>query len=101
MFKDNTSGIVHTCFILSSSSGGLESKTSGRVGREGLHHRLRSGIDDRDRIATVMGDIDKTGDRINRDKSWVRAYIHHLGYKTCDNIDDRNRIVTKSTGDVK
>ena len=101
MFKDNTSGIVHTCFILSSSSGGLESKTSGRVGREGLHHRLRSGIDDRDRIATVMGDIDKTGDRVNRNKSWVRAYIHHLGYKTSDNIDDRNRIVTEPTGNVK
>lgn len=89
MFKDNTSGIVHPCFTLSSSSGGLESKTSGRVRKEGLHYLLRSAIDDRDRIATVMGDIYKTGDRINRDKSWVRAYIHHLGCQTRDNIDGR------------
>ena len=59
MFKDNTSGVVHLCFALSSSSGRLESKTGGRVGREGLHYLLRSAIDDRDRIATVMGDIDK------------------------------------------
>ena len=101
MFKDNTSNVVHPCFTLSSNSGGLKSKTGGRFGREGLHHRLRSGIDDRNRIATVMSDIYKAGDRINRVKSWVRAYIHHLGYKTCDNIYDRNRIVTKSTGDVK